>query len=789
MGFTIDARTILELGRELISSDEIALYELIKNSVDAESKIVDIEIWSRFSLSDYQKSIELFDENRKKLGRVTNYIRPKLNDLEDEDCVAFLNDLIKMESDPIKYEKVLTNGYIDLNFIKIHDTGYGMTFNDLKNIFLRIGTKNRHRHNESNLKPGLNKLGDKGIGRLSAMHLGGILEVKTATAKDKKWNKLEIDWDKFDSDEDKDVDDIHIEPIRAEPKSAVNDHGTTIWIKNLENNWTKDRFKEIIDDRIAKFIDPFKPDLARKLLIFHFNGEPIEIEPLPDQLLKNAHATCKACFKFKDEEPIITGEINYQLKKKKREVKLSGVETLNVASTTLKRFGKKGAAYQSEQPFNIEVLKRIGQFDLEIYWYNRHIVQNIGDLVEGQKKSRALIADWAGGPMLYRNNFRVLPYGDHDDDWLSLDRTAFGRPGFKLNRQQVIGKVSLYTPHKYLREQTNREGLIQLSEMNALTQLVRCIIETEFKTFIDDVDSDEKVQLQKLKFDKDIISEYKTELHSEIESIDKLTDRIYPKEISNIKGTIGKIFKEITHLQNEISKIEAKSADDYDKFVYLAGIGLLTEFIFHELDRSVAYTIDIISENEITKNTINILVDQLQTLQTRINAFNELTTAKRQVKTTFDLKKLIQLVVSYHENEMIRHNINIKFDLPENSYTITAVRGMVIQILENLLVNAIYWLNRQTTYKKGKFSPEIQIRLDEEENALYIIDNGPGVLISRKDWIFKPFVTSKPVGLGKGLGLYISKDLAKYNGWLLKMDENSGFIKKGRLNGFVLKMA
>ena len=36
--FKVTARTVLELGSELISSDAIAFYELIKNGIDAKSK-------------------------------------------------------------------------------------------------------------------------------------------------------------------------------------------------------------------------------------------------------------------------------------------------------------------------------------------------------------------------------------------------------------------------------------------------------------------------------------------------------------------------------------------------------------------------------------------------------------------------------------------------------------------------------------------------------------------------------------------------------------------------------
>jgi hypothetical protein len=38
MGFRVSARTVLELGSELISSDIIAFYELIKNAFDAKSR-------------------------------------------------------------------------------------------------------------------------------------------------------------------------------------------------------------------------------------------------------------------------------------------------------------------------------------------------------------------------------------------------------------------------------------------------------------------------------------------------------------------------------------------------------------------------------------------------------------------------------------------------------------------------------------------------------------------------------------------------------------------------------
>ena len=52
--FKINARMLLELGAELISSDGVALYELIKNSVDAGAKTVKIQIFNALRHSEYK---------------------------------------------------------------------------------------------------------------------------------------------------------------------------------------------------------------------------------------------------------------------------------------------------------------------------------------------------------------------------------------------------------------------------------------------------------------------------------------------------------------------------------------------------------------------------------------------------------------------------------------------------------------------------------------------------------------------------------------------------------------
>ena len=96
--------------------------------------------------------------------------------------------------------------------------------------------------------------------------------------------------------------------------------------------------------------------------------------------------------------------------------------------------------------------------------------------------------------MLYRYGFRILPYGDPQDDWLGIDQVAFGQAGFKLNRQQIIGRVLMETSYTSLGEQINREGLVRSEAYEALKRVLSWVVHIEMRGFINEVDEREGKQ-------------------------------------------------------------------------------------------------------------------------------------------------------------------------------------------------------------------------------------------------------------------------------------------------------
>jgi signal transduction histidine kinase len=230
------------------------------------------------------------------------------------------------------------------------------------------------------------------------------------------------------------------------------------------------------------------------------------------------------------------------------------------------------------------------------------------------------------------------------------------------------------------------------------------------------------------------------------------------------------------------------------QLVHLAGLGLMVEMLAHELNRSTHYALAALEAAKSGRNQAQLppplknLELQLKTLEKRLTTLDPATTSGRQRKETFDLVKLVNEIVEGHEAESQRHSIkwDVKSKPADARFPVKMVKGMIVQILENLIHNSVYWL-KQRKLIEPDFAGKITIEIDTNHRQLLITDNGPGVLESFKDRLFQPFFTTKPPGLGKGLGLFISRDLARYHDATLTLSEEQR-IRPKHYNTFVLTL-
>lgn len=786
MAFKFAARALLELGKELISSDEVALNELVKNSIDAGSPSVQIFLQVLITHRDYEDALHRLDKNTKPqtvLDRLqAHLVASASEELKD----AFLTSLRESVESMSAFGQALRTAYQAFNWIEVRDQGHGMTATELDEVYLTVGTRSRRKENLY----GASYLGDKGVGRLSAMRLGDHLHITTTRNGERTHNELNIDWLQFGHDVESDVASIPVAPTAGAQKKERTAHGTTVRISGLIGEWTENRLNELVAGPIARMIDPFELGRANKLLHVEYNGRLVLIPSIPAPLLQAAHATCHVNLRFEKDGPVLDGMINYRLRNAERPVHQIGTEIYSLTQQETSIRGKKGHASTVSASIRPEVLKALGPFSIDIYWYNRLIVQAVPGLTQKTIETRDQIARWAGGPMLYRYGFRVLPYGDPDDDWLELDKNAFGKSGFKLNRQQVIGRVAVTSAHTALSEQTNREGLVESPEASALKALLMWLLHTEMRALINEADKNEKLSRQQAVASTQEFRQTESKVLStlaELRSSLPFTSRVY---VDRLEKRVEQLADQCAEIVTGTEKAAKDVESDREQFVHLAGIGLMTEFIFHELDRSVAFAVKELQEVRKAMPTnaiLKLLEEQLNTLLKRISAFDALTGEKRQVKVRFDAGEVAAIVIKGHANAFERHHIqySIRQDKP---LMIRAVKGMLIQVLENLVANSVYWLKQQVQYEPG-FIPRIHIEISATSQTISVTDNGPGVALDRAEVIFHPFVSSKPANRGRGLGLYISRELAAYHGWKLIMDPNPEVIRAGRLNTFLLEMS
>ena len=672
----------------------------------------------------------------------------------------------------------------DANYILIEDTGHGMSLTDLEDIYLTIGTRYRLNQRNQQLgsrteKPNSSRpvLGEKGIGRLSAMRLGWRIQVDTTESGEEHWNQLEIDWRRFDTPLEQFVGDVEITPTIGSEKHLSKYSGTRIRISALTSAWTSDKFRAVAKE-FSKLTNPFEQG-SRYPISLEFNGDSIPIPRLDRILFEQAHGAIRADYSVEPDGPRFVGKVNYMLRNREKAFSYDSVDL----------FG-----FTDETP--VSVLQTLGPFSVEFYWFNRLILREV-DGIGTRRQVQELVNEWSGGLMLFRDGFRVHPYGSPDDDWLDLDRRALASGGYKVNRKQIVGQVKLSAlDNSSLVDQTNREGLRECPEKDALIRILKHLLEVDFRVFINQVDRETRAR-EPISFDE----------LEERAANEETQMRLYIQVLLNKYPELRKDPQVIRPLEDSIAKIRfmldeaSEIAESYEagrtQLLNLAGLGLMVEIVAHELNRATRYALQTLADAQQGEtSTLNsmgrfaTLDAQLKTLQKRLRILDPLSTSGRQVKERFDLIQWVDDILQSHEAQFERHRIKCTLTVQPResgkSLPVRMVKGMVVQIVENLLSNAVYWLKQQKVLNRS-FMPQIEIEIDSETKAIRITDNGPGVDPSRKYDIFQPFVTTKPPGQGKGLGLYVSQEIAKYHGAQLAMSDERT-THPDRLNTFVFSL-
>lgn len=717
------ARLLTMLGDQLIKNERIALVELIKNSYDADAERVEVR-FEKFNL----------DMSCKEQSRIV-----------------------------------------------VRDDGTGMTLDTVQTAWMNPATPQKHLDKESgrDKTSGKNRIiqGEKGIGRFAVLKLGKTITVTTRTCDQDFETIIRFDFSRFDDDflNENDrpreifLDEIKVDCTQSQPTQFPGcSHGTVIEIQDLKGIWKDKIINELCRD-VSNLTDPvsrIRGEAAnnRFEIAIYCNGERRSVEADSTDNLK-ALIEDKAVFDVQGRFSTSEKLFSFSTKTDKEEISLSDAKIGGLWVWRQQLREARG---------DVEISEELGCGDFAFQFYIFDFARGISGRHALNQKEKNLLKEHR--IYLYRDDVRVYPYGDPDDDWLNIDVTrGTGRAGDFFSNDQIIGWIDITQKgNPRLRDKTNREGLIESG--GAAHDLIFLI-----QTFLSYIKQypfaryhEKQRQRKAARFVRgDLVTQRLAELK---QSLEESGDESRASDVSKIESDYSR--------ERQYLSERADITED------LAGVGLSVEMASHDIMILMGRAQEISLElartardaGEEIQHRADMLVGVLQQITDGMQDVQSLFKASRRRRKVLKVEPILDKIHQIYRPLLEKNNIRYeKVKMGASPLTANTNDGVVMQVLINLFDNAAYWLDTVATDKR-----EIRVVVDGNQGELVFADSGPGIDQDDLPYIFEPFYSGKGQE-GRGLGLYIARQLLDRHEYRIMVADNDRRVLPGA--NFVVSFA
>ena len=666
-------------------------------------------------------------------------------DLITNELVAIF-ELVKNGYDADATEiNLIINSYE--NYIIIQDNGKGMNRDDIENKWLFVA------HSE---KKDSDKVyaGSKGIGRFSCDRLG--TKLKLISHKDEEASELKIDWGEFEKDsltkfEELDVTYTSLDVVEDR---FIQKSGTILNISNLRDTWDLNRVNKVIE-ALQRLVNPFVDDGKIKINVKYISSSS-GIAELDEYISNNVASVL-------DKKTIY---IECEIKEKEISITLYDQEKIIYS-------------------FKIENNTILKDIYFKIYYLSTAAKNNFTRIMKTTPKDY-------GSIFLYKNNFRIFPYGEVDFDALGLNLRKTQGFNRYLGHRELLGWINITDSENHFNEVTSRDrGFVTNSYTIEFEKVYMELVHRPLESYmqlinfgnsdIDEIETDDTEAIQKLirRFKKykftvaptyyelpkiaqplekkfELLDDANTTLSEKKElqkNLKKATIELR-KENEEVKKEKQKIDKENIRLKNEIEIKEKIISNEKP---------VRQDMLFHELGKAgkeltvtLQKMIRLMTLEEYEKFSDSIYKirrtsDKLSSIKKQILRLNfesfsnlENIELKSYLKSYVDnlIDDTVKLKVSLGIGELYQ-NINV-YDFGT--------------LLDNLIINA-----------QERNAKDIHIFFDEDNKIMHFTsDTGP-IDIDPIENIFNIGVTSKR--RGTGLGMYICQQICKDFNWEISVQQ------------------
>lgn len=650
-------------------------------------------------------------------------------DLISDEAVAVV-ELVKNSYDA-DASKVSVRFDAEESRLVVEDDGHGMSLDTVLQTWFEPGTVSKTRTERS--PRGRIYQGAKGIGRFASARLARSLYLESRTDPASTGVVVLFDWGAFDDESYLD----EVEVAWEERQSLDLRRGTRLTLDGLRQKWGEDDYREL-HSRLSRLISPFR-EVTDFVIELHIPGHPEwSGQVQPPVLLANPRYQLNGAV---DEDGFFDG-------------------TLMHDGTIVKQITRKKLVGTGEVP-------GCGPFSAEIRAWDRDregldpIATRLDQTI---MEIRRTLNDYSG-VSIYRDGFRVYPYGQRGNDWLRLDNRSRQNPVLRLANNQIVAAIKISRDaNPDLRDRSTREGLVLNDSYRALEEWFIEVLE-QIETYRYDVRPRRQAEVAKEPlfeaFDiRDTVTQARTALGPNHE----------------VTSLIAQMERQVTEGADRVQEV-------FSRLLMSAGLGQMVDIVIHEigapigkinrqvevLERRVRASHDAKLAHAAVPMLVSIKgwLEQVHNLRQRLDPQ---TAGRRGRATSFNVRDEVDDTFRLYDALLSGQHIDWNIEGPQEPIQVFMARSALSQVLANLVDNAIYWLMRSKGREGGG---TIRAVIEKLENgfSVSISDDGPGISEEDRGKIFEPYFSRKPNGIG--LGLYIARLVIEPYGRLVYSDASS----------------
>ena len=680
----------------------------------------------------------------------------------------------------IKFENI----YSDDSAIYIIDDGKGMSKQEIidKWLFVAYSEKKNSTYRD-NIKFRRNYAGAKGVGRFSCDRLGEKVELFSKTDKGIKTSSVIINWNKFENADTEEFQNIEVVYNELQ-SSLIVGKGTIIKIYGLREKWNREELLQL-KKSLTQLVNPEANENYDM-----FNIVLDVVEEIDNDKKTSNHDN------FFDKDIVNGKVVNHVfdvLNIKTTKISASISEDGKKITTTLNDRGIQLFEIEEKNKYSIKNVKGT------IYSLNRAAKINFTKMMGIESVNY-------GSVFIYKNGFRVYPYGEPEKDFMNIDRRKAQGYNRYLGTREICGRIDIFGDNQGFVETSSRNnGFISSYETGELEDFFyeyllkplekyvvniihwgEEVIDSEsLATTMDGYDNLESV-LKKIKvrfkpelllkatYNKEltevILEHTKKKDNSEIDELKKIArgkaDTELLKQADRVEKAAEKLKREVAdnrkELQQEVIEHE-KTKKELE--VTQKQIGVLQSRVdvsidnaidaMHimktyadSIDSNIVEITDMLSNGEELEDILPVFHEIRQTCSKILNTYNLVINTEYKADIGNKKMDVVKFTKTYIEKQW-SHKLPVEIDGLASMYIMFNPLEFSI-IIDNIADNA----------KKAN-STKLQIVFQSDEKGYYIkwIDDGYGLQsdIDASKVFEQGFTTTK----GTGIGLYTVKKYAK----------------------------